>query len=217
MDELTILLTIFLALSWPIFCVDISCFNFSGLLLGTTPWEPYVCKLVIWVKHCNDIELIYIYSNENPYQDLEQSQASHQALNNTFQSLWGHLWEHLHIGNMLGNPASSPKQSGVLQEWEAHARGLVASWKRCIPGSNLNPIKVVISLDSHIETNVHTVSISRASMTWTQSRSVILNAVQGMCFTRQLLWCNVVIGPYIWLADVMNNAIGCKHVSILVK
>ena len=118
---------------------------------------------------------------------------------------------------MLGNLASFPKQSGVLQEWEAHARGLVASWKRCIPGSNLNPVELVISLNSHIKTNVHTMSISCASMTLTQSRSVILNAVQGMCFTRQLLWHNIVISPYIWSVDVMNNAIGCKHVSILAK
>ena len=64
---------------------------------------------------------------------------------------------------MLGNPTSFPKQSGVLQEWEVHARGLVASWKRNTPGSNLNPIEFVISLDFHIETNIHTTSISHAS------------------------------------------------------
>jgi len=78
---------------------------------------------------------------------------------------------------------------------------------------------IIISFDSRIETDVRTPSISRASTTLTQSRSVILNAVQGMCFTTQLSWRNVVIGLYIWSADVTNKPIGfyVNHVSILAK
>jgi len=124
----------------PILCVDVSCCNFSGLLLGTTPWELYVCELVVWMKDYKDNKLIYIYLKENPYWVLEQNRASDQALNNTFLSSQGHQWERLHTGHILEHPVSSPKQSGVLQEQEEHARGLVASRRRSIPEFCLNPI-----------------------------------------------------------------------------
>ena len=92
----------------PILRVDVSCCNFSSLLLGTTPWELYVGELVVRVKDYEDNKLIYIYSKENPYQVLEQNQASDQALNNTFLSLQGHQWEHLHTGHILEHPFLLP-------------------------------------------------------------------------------------------------------------
>ena len=105
----------------------VSCCNFSGLLLGTTPWEFYVCELVVQVKNYKSNKLIYIDSKENPYRVLEQNRASDQALNNTSQSSQGHQWKRLRTGHILEHPISSPKQSGVLQEQEEHARVMVAS------------------------------------------------------------------------------------------
>lgn len=133
-----------------------------------------------------------------------------------------HPRERLRTGHILGNPASSPKQSGALQEQGAHARGLVASRRRSIPESDLNPIGTTYNqprFPHQVEMNVRTPSISRASTTLTQSRSDILNAVQGICFTRRLSRRTVVIGPYIWSADVTNKPIGFEvnHVSILAK
>ncbi|KAF8957898.1 hypothetical protein BDZ97DRAFT_75220 [Flammula alnicola] len=58
-----------------------------------------------------------------------------------------------------------------------------------------------------VGTSRPTPSMSRASTTLIQSRSTILNADQGMCFTRRLSRRNVVIGPYISSADVKNKAI----------
>jgi len=48
----------------------------------------------------------------------------------------------------------------------------------------------------------------RASTTLSQSRSPNLNTDHGICFTRQLSWCNVVMGPYLSSANVKNNPIG---------
>ena len=62
--------------------------------------------------------------------------------------------------------------------------------------------------------NVLTARISRASVTWVQSRSTILNEDHGICFTRRLLRRTDVMGPYISSADATNNPIGCVNVWI---
>ena len=47
---------------------------------------------------------------------------------------------------------------------------------------------------SQWRSRIPTPRISHASTTWFQSRSVILKADHGICFTMWLSWCNVVIG-----------------------
>ena len=59
-----------------------------------------------------------------------------------------------------------------------------------------------------LRTSPHTLSISHASTTLSQSQSVIVNAVHGMCFTTRLSWHNVVMGPYISSTVAKNKPIG---------
>lgn len=75
----------------------------------------------------------------------------------------------------------------------------------------LDSIRILVDKLVHepkSRTGPRTPSISHASTTRTQSRSAILNAVHGICFTSRLLRRKVVIGPYSSSAEVKNNVIG---------
>ena len=70
--------------------------------------------------------------------------------------------------------------------------------------------KKALDISTDVKIDVLTPRMSRASTTRVQSRSDILNADHGMCFTSRLSRRNVVIGPYIASADVTNSPIGYR-------
>lgn len=78
-----------------------------------------------------------------PYQVPEQSQASHQAANNTCPALQDHRQGHLGTGNIEVLLISSPMLTEALQEREGHATVSVASQRRNIAGFDWNPDKLI--------------------------------------------------------------------------